>query len=182
MSQIVFQKDWFEVLKVKVTVRDIMVKIWLSNISSELLIPLQLNLVRWHIIIRWIAMCKDWIALLWSRSRSEERFKISVNVHLDNISSTAEPSITKLGMVIYIMSQSAMQEDWFAVLKFRVTVGAPLIKCNCSYHIYWITKSSTTKLGMVMHHRQPDCPPKRLVCSLQGQGHSEGSSNQNMTF
>ena len=29
---------------------------------------------------------------------------------------------------------------------------------------------------------EPDCLPKRLVCCLQGQGHSEGSYNQNMTF
>ena len=30
---------------------------------------------------------------------SQERFKIPVTVHLDDISSTAEPFVTKLGMV-----------------------------------------------------------------------------------
>ena len=35
---------------------------------------------------------------------------------------------------------------------------------------------------MVMHHEEPDCLPKRLVCCLQSQGHSEGSYDQNMTF
>ena len=29
--------------------------------------------------------------------------------------------------------------------------------------------------GMVMHHHGPECHAKRLVCYLQGQGHSDGS-------
>ena len=94
----------------------------LSNIFSELLILLQLNLVWWYIIIRWIVLWKDWIALLWSRSRSYERFKIPMAVHLDDISSTVEPFVTKLGMVI--------------------------------------------------HHYEPDCLSKRFVCCLQDQGHN----------
>ena len=36
----------------------------------------------------------------WSRSRSQKRCRIPVNVHLDDISSSAQPSVTKLGMVI----------------------------------------------------------------------------------
>ena len=31
-----------------------------------------------------------------------ERFKIPVNVHLDDISSAAEPSVTRLGMVMHL--------------------------------------------------------------------------------
>ena len=98
ISQIVFQKDWFAVFKV--TVKDHIIKIWLSNVSSELLILLQLNLVWWHIIISWIVLWKDWIGLLWSRLRSQKGFRIPLNAHLDDISSTAEPSITKLSMVM----------------------------------------------------------------------------------
>ena len=45
-------------------------------------------------------LCKDWIALLWSRSRSQKRFIIPMNVHLDSISSAAEASVAKLGMVM----------------------------------------------------------------------------------
>ena len=97
MSQIVFQKDWFAVFKVKVTVKDNIIKIWLFSILSELLILLPLNLVCLYIIIRWIVLWKDWIALLWSRSRSQKRFSIWVK---DNISSAAEPSVTKLCMVV----------------------------------------------------------------------------------
>ena len=84
-------------LQVKVTVKDNIIKIWLFNVLSELLILLLLNLVWWYIIIRWIVLWKDWIALLWSRS--QERFRIPVNVQLDDISSAFEPSITILGMV-----------------------------------------------------------------------------------
>ena len=38
MSQIVFQKDWFAVFKVKITVKDNIIKIWLFNMLSGLLI------------------------------------------------------------------------------------------------------------------------------------------------
>ena len=69
MSQIVFQKYWFAVFKVKVTVKNTIIIIWLFDILSELLILLQVSLVWWHIIIRWIVLWKDWIALFWSRSR-----------------------------------------------------------------------------------------------------------------
>ena len=90
MSQIVFRKDWFAVFKVKVTVKDNIIKISLFNMWSELLIFLQLNLVWWYIIIRWIVLWKDWIALFWLRSRSQKRLTIPVNVHLDDISSATD--------------------------------------------------------------------------------------------
>ena len=60
MSQIVFQEDWFAVFEAKVTVKDNIIKRWLSNMSSELLILLQLNLVWWHIIL------SLWKKLDWS--------------------------------------------------------------------------------------------------------------------
>ena len=72
MSQIVFRKDWSAVFKIKVTVKNNLVKLWLFGIFSELLFLLQLILVWWHIIIRRIVLWKDWIALLWSRSRSQK--------------------------------------------------------------------------------------------------------------
>ena len=74
--------------------------IWLFSMLSELLILLQLNLFWWYIIIRWIFLWKDWIALLWSWSRSQKLFRIPVNGLLDDIFSAAEPSVTKLGMVM----------------------------------------------------------------------------------
>ena len=87
-------------LKVKVTVKAHVMKIWLSNMSSGLLILLQLNLVWWHSIISFIVFWKDWIALLWSRTRSQKRLRIPANVLLGDISSTAEPSVTKLVILL----------------------------------------------------------------------------------
>ena len=71
------------------------------SISFELLILLLPNLLWWHIIISLIVLWKDWIALLWSKSRSEVKFRIPVNVHLDDILSTAEPFVTKFGIVMH---------------------------------------------------------------------------------
>ena len=50
MSQVFFQKDWFAVFKMKITVKNNIIKIWLPNILSEPLILLRLNLVWWYII------------------------------------------------------------------------------------------------------------------------------------
>ena len=100
VSQIVFQKDQFAIFKVVVTVKVNIIKLWLFDILSELLILLQLNLVWWYIIKSWIVWWKDWIALLWSRSRSQKRFRIPVNDQLGDISTAAEPSVTKFAMVM----------------------------------------------------------------------------------
>ena len=49
MIQIVFKKDWFAIFRVKVTVKDHIIKISVFFIiSSELLILLQLNLMTHH--------------------------------------------------------------------------------------------------------------------------------------
>ena len=71
-----------------------------STISTELLILLPPNLVVWYIMISWNVLCKIKLLFLRSRSKTQERFKISVNVHLDDTSSSVEPSVTKLGMVM----------------------------------------------------------------------------------
>ena len=62
-------------------------------------------------------------------------FKILLNVHLDNISSTNEPFVTMVWWCI-IISQSVMQENWFAVFKVKVTVRVQIIQYDCFYHIY----------------------------------------------
>ena len=79
--------------------------------SSELLTLLQLNLVWWHIIISWIVLWKDWIALMWSRSRSQERFRIPVTEHLDSTYSTAEPCVARLYCLVGIYSMGNL--CWF---------------------------------------------------------------------
>ena len=71
-------------------------------------------------------MGKDWIALLWSRS--QKRFRIPVNVDLDDISSAAEPSVTKLGMVMHRYEPDHLSKDWFAGFKVKVTVKDNVIE------------------------------------------------------
>ena len=148
MSQIVFQKDWFGVFKVKVTVMDNIIEIFLFNILSELLILLQVNLVCWHIIIRWIVLWKDWIPLLWPRSNSQKWFRIPVNVHLDDISSA---DWTLCNQTWYgeatCEGQSVMQEDWFAIFMFR----AHLIKYCCFYQMCWTTDLFAAKYNWMVH-------------------------------
>ena len=42
-------------------------------------------------------------------------------------------------------------------------------------------ESFVTKLGIVVHHHEPECHVKKMGFYLQGQGHSVGLYNQNMT-
>ena len=44
-----------------------------------------------------------------------------------------------------------------------------------------IISSKPPKIGIVMHHLEPECHVKRLVCYFQDQGHSKGWYDQNMT-
>ena len=93
VSLIVFQKDWFAVFKVKVTVKDHIIKIWGFNILSDLLILLQLNLVWWHITIKLDCLLKRLDCSVVVKVKVTLRFKMPVNVHLDDFSLTAEPSV-----------------------------------------------------------------------------------------
>ena len=51
----------------------------------------------------------------------------------------------------------------------------------CPDDIFYTAKHFVNKLGMVMRHHKAECQAKRLVCCLQGQGHSKGLYDQNMT-
>ena len=39
-----------------------------------------------------------------------------------------------------------------------------------------------TKQGMVVYYHELECHAEKFVCYLQGQGHSEGSYDQNVTL
>ena len=136
----------------QVTVKDHIIKIW--HISSELQILLKQNLVWRHIIISWIVLWKDWIALLWSRSRSQKRRRIQVTVQLDNISSTSEPSVTQLAWWGIIMGQRHARR-LVCCLHFRVTVRAHLIKYD--YHIDWMVELFATTFNCMVHHHKLEC-------------------------
>ena len=118
---------------------------------------LQLTLVWWLIVISWIVFWKDWIALLWSRSGSQKRSRIPLNVHLDEVFSTPEPSVTKLCMVMHHHGSEVMQDNWFAVFKVRVTVKADIIRYDCSYHICWTADLFATTFNWMVHHHKLEC-------------------------
>ena len=61
------------------------------------------------------------IGLLRSRSKSQQSFKMLVNVCLDDIVWPTKLFVTKLGMPCSIMSQSVMQKNWYSVFKVKVT-------------------------------------------------------------
>ena len=109
-----------------------MIRLWLSAMSFELLILLQSNLVCWH---KLDCLFKGQILLLCSRPGLQQRLKMSMTVHLNDIFSTAEPFVTKLGMA---MQHHVMWKDWFDVFKVKVPVRANVMKYDCFYHIYWI--------------------------------------------
>ena len=115
MSRSVTQKDLFAIFKVKVTARVHMIKI------RQFLL---------YLLNCWSFFYQTWfdstlsqarvfykeVGLLRSRSRSQQNFKMSVNV--------------------------------------------------CPNDIFWIAEPFITKFGMMMHHHEPDCLIKRLVCCL----------------
>ena len=151
ISQNFLWRNGIVVFKVKVTVKDHIIKSWLFEISSELLILLQLDLVWWHIVIRWIVLWKDWIVLLWSRSRSRKRLRIPVNVHLDDIPSAAEPSVTKIGMVMQHHGPKCHARRLVCCLLVRVTVRAQLVRYDCFDHIYWTADLFAMTLWWMEH-------------------------------
>ena len=51
----------------------------------------------------------------------------------------------------------------------------------CPDDIFLTAKHFATKLGMVMQQRELECRAKRLVCNFQGQGHSNGLCDENIT-
>ena len=51
----------------------------------------------------------------------------------------------------------------------------------CPDDMFWTTEHFFTKLGTVMQYHEPDCyAENKIVCPLQGQGHSKGSYDQDM--
>lgn len=44
----------------------------------------------------------------------------------------------------------------------------------CPADNFQTARRFVTKLGMIVHHHEPECHAKGLGCYLQGQGHNEG--------
>ena len=144
----------------------------ISTLSLKLLIHLQPNLVLYYSIIK--------IGLLHSRSRSQQRFKMLVNVCLDDIFWTREHFVTKLGMVMQHHDPECHAEKNNCLLSSLSRSQQRLMwsKYDSFYYIFWTVDSLATKLGLMIHYHKPECLVKKMDNCIQGQGHSEGSNCQ----
>ena len=64
--------------------------------------------------------------------------------------------------------------------------GGGMFESDCIYLspfslFFRTTKLYATKLGMLVHHHDPECHVERLGSCFQGQGHSAGSNPEKVT-
>ena len=152
----------------------------ISFISSKPVSLLQPNSIWWEIIIS-KEVSSETIGLLCSRSLSQPRLQVSVNVSLNNILWIAEPFVTKPSMVIhhykpecqvrkmgcYIQGQGHSNWVWVHSKKSWLFL---LYVLNC-----WFLGD---QLSLTVHVHKLECLVKRLLWCIHGQGHSEGSELQ----
>ena len=134
------------------TVKDHTIKVWLSNVSSELLILLQLNLELWHITTSWIVVWKDFGLLCCGQdhrngSKSEWMFTGQYLLNCwtfcnqtwyGDAPSRARVSCKKLGLL-----SSSSRSRWCLILSNNY---------DCFFHICWTAELFATKFNSVVHH------------------------------
>ena len=74
-----------------------------------------------------------------------------------------------------------MKKNLITAFKVKVTVRVRM-SMFVQMKSFKPPKHFVSKLGIGMHRHELDCHAKRLVCYFQGQGHSKGSYDQNMTI
>ena len=124
-------------------------------------------------------MSSENVGLLCSRSMSQPRLKVSVNVSLDDILCIAKPFVNKPSMVRYhYKPERHMQKMGFhlqgQVAGFRFIQSNMTISIICSELLILLGN----QLSLTVHVHKLECLVKRLPCCFQGQGHSEGSEFQ----
>ena len=127
-------------------------------------------------------MSSENVGLLCSRSMSQPRLKVSVNVSLDDILCIAEPFVTKPSMVRHhYKPERHICEKWVSVFKVKVTVTEfQFIQSNMTISIICseLLIFGGDQLSLTVHVHKLECLVKRLLCCIQGQDHSEGSELQ----
>ena len=106
-------------------------------------------------------MSSENVGLLCSRSLSQPRLKVSVNVSLDDI-------------------LCIICEKWVSIFKVKVTLTEfRFIQSNMTVSVicFELLIFGSDQLSLTMHVHKLECLVKRLLCCIQGQGHSEGSVN-----
>ncbi len=127
-------------------------------------------------------MSSENVGLLCSRSMSQPRLNVSVNVSLDDILCIAEPFVTKPSMVKHHNEpERHMRKMGFSIFKVKVTVTEfRFIQSNMTISIICseLLIFGGDQLSLTVHVHKLECLVKRLLCCIQGQGHSEGSELQ----
>ena len=126
-------------------------------------------------------MSSENVGLLCSRSMSQPRLKVSVNVSLDDILCIAEPFVTKPNMVRHHYKPARHMRKMGFYLQVKVTVTEfRFIQSNMNISIICseLLIFGGEQLSLTVHVHKLECLVKRLLCCIQGQGHSEGSELQ----
>ena len=175
ISQSVMQKNWFTVFNVKVIARAYVIKIWLFLlyllkcwlVCNQTWFDSTASVVQLHTL-----ECPVENGITALRSRSQQRFKMSVNVCPDDIFWIREHIVTKLA---YHEPECHAERGRGAVFKVKVTGVAHMIKIwlfllyflNC-----WFLGNQAWSDD---NHHELECLVKKLDYCIQGQGHSKGS-------
>ena len=77
------------------------------------------------------------------------------------------PSLPNLVWWYIIISQNVLLRNGIVVFKVKVTANFKMSMNVCPDDIFWIAEAFNSKLGIGMHHYQPGCYPKRLVCCFK---------------
>ena len=134
-------------------------------ISSKPLNILFPNFVLWCIILSRSIMQKDWFA--------DFKGKITAQAHIIEIQQFRLYLLKCWSLCYYTWFYGTLSKARVFMEKLDHYVQgqghSKNEKCQwmfCPGDIFYIAESFTTKLGMVMHHYEPDCHSKRLVCCL----------------
>ena len=96
-------------------------------------------------------------SFLYSRSRSQLRFKISIIVHPDNIFRTVEPCATKLGIVMWRVRRAGVVRvaltdwriHWLTHRHTQKLTHSPIHNVPLTYwHTHWLTLCHTLRLPL----------------------------------
>ena len=136
MNRSVRQKDCFAIFKVKFTARAQMIKIW--QFLSYLLNCWSFCYWTWFdSTLSYARVFYGDIGLLCSRSKSQQNFKICINVCPDGIFWIAEPFTTKLGMVMHHYEPDCLSER-SSLLSSRSRSQLRIIWSKYDFLIYYL--------------------------------------------
>ena len=155
MGQSVKQEDWFAVFKFRVTVKAHLIR-YDCLYHSSWTVDLFTTKFKWMVH-------PHKVDCLVKRLDCSVVVKVKVTEKVQNFSECLSGQYLLFLWTLYNQTwygdatSCVMQEDWFAVFKFRVTVRAGLIKYDCFYHICWTADLFATKFNWKVHHHKLEC-------------------------